>query len=346
MTQPITISLDAMSGDHGPEVVVPAALDMLAAHPGLRLVLVGDTAVLEPMLARARAGVRERLSLQHASQVVTMDELPSQALRGKKDSSMRVAINLVKEGRADACVSAGNTGALMATARFVLKTLPGIDRPAIISAIPTHHGHTHMLDLGANASAEPEHLYQFGVMGAVVATAVYDSERPTVGLLNIGEEEIKGNETVKQAHQLLGSSKLNYIGFVEGNDIFTGKVDVVVTDGFTGNVALKSMEGLARTIGQFIREEYTRHWYARLIALISLPVINSLKKRLDPRRYNGASLVGLRGIVIKSHGSADAVAFENAIRIAMLEVKNQVPNRISRLLGAELANGDRQKAVN
>lgn len=345
MKQPIVISLDAMGGDYGPQVVVPAAIAMAERHPNLELILVGDTGVLESMLAATPAAVRKRLTAQHASQVVQMHEPPSQALRGKKDSSMRVAINLVKEGRAQACISAGNTGALMATARFVLKTLPGIDRPAILSAIPAEGGHTHMLDLGANADCEPEHLFQFAVMGSVLATAIYNIDRPVVGLLNIGEEEIKGNEKVKQAAQLLSRSKLNYLGFVEGNDIFNGRVDVVVTDGFTGNIALKSMEGLARLMIQYIKEEYTRNWFAKLIALLSLPVIRPLKKRLDPRHYNGASLVGLQGIVIKSHGSADAVAFANAIKIAMLEVEKQVPTRISKLLHSELSAVGQAQAV-
>lgn len=341
--QPITISLDAMGGDHGVKVVVPAALDALRADPRLNVVLVGDESVLGGMLADVPAALRARIQVQHASQIVSMGEPPSQALRGKKDSSMRVAINLVKEGRADACVSAGNTGALMATARFVLKTLSGIDRPAIISTIPSAHGHTHMLDLGANADCEAEHLFQFAVMGAVLATAIYGTENPSVGLLNIGEEEIKGNETVKGAAQMLAQTDLNYIGFVEGNDIFTGRVDVVVTDGFTGNVALKTMEGLAKMIGQNIREEYTRHWYAKFSSLMSWPILRALKRRLDTRRYNGASLVGLQGIVIKSHGSADRVAFANAIRIAMLEVEKQVPSRIRHLLDSELAMTQQEK---
>ena len=341
--QSITISLDAMGGDHGLGVVVPAALDALRGNSRLRVILVGDQEQIETAVADWPAALRARAEIQHASQVVTMDEPPSQALRGKKDSSMRVAINLVKEGRADACVSAGNTGALMATARFVLKTLPGIDRPAIISTIPSALGHTHMLDLGANADCEPEHLFQFAVMGSVLATAIYGTEKPSVGLLNIGEEEIKGNEIVKGAAQMLGRTDLNYIGFVEGNDIFSGRVDVVVTDGFTGNVALKSMEGLAKMIGRYIREEYTRHWYARLSSILSFPILRALKRRLDTRRYNGASLLGLQGIVIKSHGSADRFAYANAIRIAILEVEKQVPSRISHLLDTELAMTEQQK---
>jgi len=265
-----------------------------------------------------------------------MDELPSQALRGKKDSSMRVAINLVKAGQADACVSAGNTGALMATARFVLKTVPGIDRPAICALIPSHGGHTHMLDLGANADCTPEQLFQFAVMGAALAGAVYNISAPRVGLLNIGEEEIKGIEKVKEAAKLIAAAHLNYIGFVEGDDIFSKDVDVVVTDGFVGNVSLKTMEGLAKMISQFIREEFRRTAVTRFLAVLALPVLHSLKRRLDPRHYNGASLLGLRGVVVKSHGGSDSVGFASAIRIAILEVQNQVPQRIGSLMESQL----------
>ncbi|MGA9852299.1 MAG: phosphate acyltransferase PlsX [Gammaproteobacteria bacterium] len=332
----VTIALDAMGGDHGPSVVVPAALDMLAKFAFLRIILVGDSAILNPRISRYRDIYGERLSVQHASQVVHMDELPSQALRGKKDSSMRVAINIVKAGTADACVSAGNTGALMATARFVLKTVPGIDRPAICALIPSHGGHTHMLDLGANADCTPEQLFQFGVMGSALASAVYNIESPRVGLLNIGEEEIKGIEKVREAAKLLSASHLNYIGFVEGDDIFSKDVDVVVADGFVGNVALKSIEGLAKLISQLIRQEFRRTAFTRLLALVSLPVLHSLKRRLDPRNYNGASLLGLRGVAVKSHGGSDRVAFASAIRVAILEVQNQVPQRIGKLLESQL----------
>ena len=332
MAKPITISLDAMGGDHGPQSVVPAAIEMVRKFDYLTLVLVGQQDALETWLRDVPARLRARLPVRHASQVVEMHEPPSQALRGKKDSSMRVAINLVKDGEAQACVSAGNTGALMATGRFVLKTLPGIDRPAIISAIPSRGGHTHMLDLGANSDCTPEHLYQFAVMGSVVAQAIYNIPRPTVGLLNIGEEEIKGNEIVKKAAQLLNQSALNYIGFVEGTDIFNGRVDVVVTDGFVGNVTLKAMEGLSKMIGQYVVEEFKRNVLTKLMAVCAMPVLRALKRRMDPRTYNGASLVGLKGILIKSHGSADSYSFANAIHIAMVEVENQVPTRISALL--------------
>jgi len=336
MNPTVTIALDAMGGDHGPSVTVPAAVGMLAKHAELRLIMVGRREVLEPLLApHGRFG--DRLALHHASEEVGMDELPSQALRGKKDSSMRVAINLVKSGGADACVSAGNTGALMATARFVLKTVNGIDRPAICALIPSHGGHTHMLDLGANADCTPEQLFQFGVMGAALAGAVYNINEPRVGLLNIGEEEIKGNEKVKEAARLLTESHINYIGFVEGNDIFSRDVDVVVTDGFVGNVSLKTMEGLAKMISQIIREEFRRTFTTKLLALAAMPVLHVVRKRLDTRHYNGASLLGLRGVVVKSHGGADSIGFAAAIRIAILEVQNRVPQRIGALMEEQLA---------
>ncbi|NIP71650.1 MAG: phosphate acyltransferase PlsX [Gammaproteobacteria bacterium] len=324
-----TIALDAMGGDHGPDVVVPAALSVLEDSPdNLRLVLVGDQPMLEAKLADGKAGPGERLMLHHASQTVGMDELPSYALRNKKDSSMRLAIDLVKDGTAQACVSAGNTGALMATARFVLKTLSGIDRPAICTAIPSVDGHTHVLDLGANIDCTSEHLFQFAVMGAVLASAVDNIERPRVGLLNIGQEEIKGNERVKLAAQMLADSDLNYVGFVEGDAIYRGGVDVVVCDGFVGNVALKTSEGVAQMIGHYLKQEFSRNLATRLVGLAALPVLKALRRRIDPRRYNGASLLGLREIVIKSHGGADKLAFANAIRIAMVEADKGVPGRI------------------
>ena len=334
MVAPVTLSLDAMSGDHGHSVVVDAALAVLKQHPALKLILVGDESVLKGTLAARKAPPSERLVLQHASEVVEMGELPSKALRGKRDSSMRLAINLVRSGRAQAAVSAGNTGALMAMSRFVLKMLPGIDRPAIISAIPSLFGHTHVLDLGANTECSAEHLLQFAVMGSVQACAVYGIERPKVGLLNIGEEEIKGNEVIKQAATLLQASTLNYIGFVEGDDVFLTDVDVVVCDGFTGNVALKTSEGVARLIVQFMKDEFAANWLHRLAAVAAFPALSNLKKRMDPRRYNGASFVGLNGTVVKSHGSADALAFACAIEVALSEVEHGVPARISSLIGS------------
>jgi glycerol-3-phosphate acyltransferase PlsX len=322
-----------MGGDHGPVVTVPAALAALKRHKRVNLILVGDAQLLAETLASNGSAVSDRISIHHASQVVGMDEKPSQALRSKKDSSMRVALNLVKEGVAQACVSAGNTGALMATARFVLKTLNGIDRPAIISALPTIGGHTHMLDLGANVDSPAEVLYQFALMGSVLTTAVDNIAQPTVGLLNIGEEEMKGNEQVKKAAALLATSGLNYVGFVEGDDIYKGTVDVVVADGFVGNVSLKTGEGLAKMISHYMKQEFKRNLFTKLAGLVAMPVLNAFKARIDPRTYNGASLVGLKGIVIKSHGSADAFSFSNAIKEAVLEVEKNVPEMISEELG-------------
>ncbi|MCK4951893.1 MAG: phosphate acyltransferase PlsX [Gammaproteobacteria bacterium] len=329
MTPSHTIALDAMSGDLGPDVVIQAAIDVLARNKSVKLILVGDEQQLSQKLQDFNAEQNERLTIHHASQVVEMHESPSLAMRKKKDSSMRVSINLVDEGAADACVSAGNTGALMATSRFVLKTLSGIDRPAIISALPSIEGHTHVLDLGANVDCSSEHLFQFAVMGSVLASAIDNIEHPRVGLLNVGEEEIKGNERVKLASQLLSDSDLNYIGFVEGDDIYKGGVDVVVCDGFVGNVALKTSEGLAKMISHFMKEEFSRNILTRIMGLITIPVLRAFRKKFDPRRYNGASLVGLRGIVIKSHGGADKLAFANAIEIAMIEVDKAVPQKIS-----------------
>jgi len=336
MSQNITIALDALGGDHGPSVVIPAAMRILNEYTDLNIILVGDETVIKNELASQKRQPGSRLTIQHASQKVEMDEKPSVALRTKKDSSMRVAINMVKEGNAQACVSAGNTGALMATARFVLKTLPGIDRPAIVTTLPTMTGHTHMLDLGANVDASAENLFEFAVMGSVLTSAVENKQSPSIGLLNIGEEEVKGNERVKEAARLLASSNLNYIGFVEGDDIYKGKADVIVCDGFVGNVSLKTSEGVAKMISFFLRQEFSRNIFTRLAALIAMPVLNALKNRIDPRHYNGASLVGLQGIVVKSHGSADEVAYASAIKEAIIEVKKNVPERISKHVEAAL----------
>jgi phosphate acyltransferase len=326
-----------MSGDVGPRVCVPGALAALDGEPDLDLTLVGEPELIAAELARLPGADRARLAIRAASQVVAMDETPREAIRRKKDSSMRVALDLVAAGAAQACVSAGNTGALMATAHFVLGMIDGVERPAIIAAIPAEGGHTYMLDLGANSTATPEQLYQFAVMGAVVAADLSARPRPRVGLLNIGSEDIKGHELVKAAHQRLLGSRLEYIGFVEGNDTFTGAVDVVVTDGFTGNVALKTMEGLARMIGGAIKSEFTASPWRRLGALAAAPALGGLRRRLDPRRYNGASMVGLAGVVIKSHGGADATAFAHAVRLAAVEARNGVPSQISLELKAQAA---------
>ncbi|MGD8309364.1 MAG: phosphate acyltransferase PlsX [Chromatiales bacterium] len=335
MAETVTIALDAMGGDFGPEVVVPAALRFLERDPDTRLILVGQEDAVGRHLQAGEGS--DRLLFRPASQAVGMDELPSKALRNKKDSSMRVAIDLVKQGEADAAVSAGNTGALMATARFVLKMLPSVDRPAIITAIPSVHGQTWVLDLGANVDCTAEHLFQFAVMGAELVSAVDGLRRPKVGLLNIGQEEIKGNEQVKRAHDLLSASSLNYAGYVEGDAIYLGDVDVVVCDGFVGNVALKTSEGVAKMVRHFLERGFRRNVYTRISALWAMPVIRQFRRMMDPRRYNGASLLGLRGIVIKSHGGADVLAFENAIRIAKKEVHADISNRISRQVEQQLA---------
>jgi glycerol-3-phosphate acyltransferase PlsX len=326
----ITVAVDCMGGDHGPHVTVPAALEFQARVPEVDVVLVGVRDALEAELAARRAAPGPRLRVHHAAEVVAMDEPPAQALRYKKDSSMRVAIDLVKSGEAHACVSAGNTGALMAISRFVLKTLPGIDRPAIATVLPNMRGaHTYVLDLGANVDCTAEHLLQFGIMGAMLAAAVEHKERPTIGLLNIGVEDIKGNEAVKQAAALLRASGLNFTGNVEGNDIYRGSVDVVVCDGFVGNVALKCSEGVAEMMVATMREEFSRNALTRLAALAAASVLRAFRDRLDPRRYNGASLLGLRGIVVKSHGSADIFAFGQALERAVEEVRNNVLQRIA-----------------
>ena len=326
----ITVAVDAMGGDVGLKVTVPASVRFLQDHPAARLILVGDTAAIEAELSDPHVqAVRDRIHSHHASEVVGMDESPQLVLKNKKDSSMRVAINLVKAGEAQAAVSAGNTGALMATARFVLKTLPGIDRPAIAKMLPSLRGTTCMLDLGANVDCTPEQLLQFGIMGAELVASVTQKPNPSVGLLNIGSEDIKGNETVKQAAELLRESELNFYGNVEGNDVYKGTVDVVVCDGFTGNVALKSAEGLAHMIADILREEFTRTWWTRLCALAAMPVLNHFRKRVDTRRYNGASLLGLRGIVVKSHGGTDALGFRYALEQACEEARANVIGHIA-----------------
>ncbi len=327
-----TIAIDAMGGDVGLDVTVPASIDILKKYTRLKIILVGDEAAIEQHLHDCPDLLRKQITIHNATQVVGMDEKPASALRGKKDSSMRVAINLVKSDDADACISAGNTGALMATARFVLKTLPGIDRPAICSAIPTQTGHTHMLDLGANVDLSAQHLLEFAVMGSVLTSAIDNIENPSIGLLNIGQEAMKGNEQVQQAATLISNSSLNYYGFIEGDDIYKGVVDVVVADGFVGNISLKTSEGVAKMIVYFIKREFSRNILTKLAGLVAMPVLNAFKSKVDPRKYNGASLLGLKGIVVKSHGGADRFSFSNAIKVAMLEVENNVPQRISKVL--------------
>ncbi len=335
MSRKVTIALDAMGGDRGSDAVVPAALATLERDDSVSLILVGLPEVLEQARRDAKDRYGSRLGFKPATEVVTMDELPADALRRKKDSSLRGAIELVKEGVADACVSSGNTGALMATARYVLKMLPGIDRPAIISAVPGRERPTYMLDLGANVGCTPQQLLQFALMGSVVASDMLDVARPRVGLLNIGVEDIKGNEVVREAGELLSKSGLNYIGFVEGDGIFHSDVDVVVSDGFVGNVALKTMEGVAKLIAAFLKEEFQRNALRGIQGLIAKSALEALKERLDARRYNGASLVGLNGIVIKSHGSADQFAFENAVKTAIVEARKGILVQIGQLIESQ-----------
>jgi glycerol-3-phosphate acyltransferase PlsX len=338
----LTIAIDCMGGDHGPKVTVPAALRFVRANADARVVLVG---IEQEIRAQLRSGkAREAaLDIRHASEVVTSHEAPAQAIRSKKDSSMRVAMDLLKAGEVQAVVSAGNTGALMAISRFVLKMLPGIDRPAIASVLPTvNGGRIYALDLGANVDCEPQHLLEFAVMGTMLVSAVEHKERPSVGLLNVGEEDNKGNEVVKRAAELLRASGLNFHGNIEGDDIYKGTTDVVVCDGFVGNVALKTSEGLARMFATTLRQEFERNVFTRLAGLAALPVLSRFKRRFDPATYNGASLLGLRGIVVKSHGSANRFAFARAIERAAEEVRNDVLGRIS----AQLASAQKSAQTN
>ena len=341
MLQTTTIAVDGMGGDHGLSVTVPACLSFLLHKPDACVILVGDSVAIDKALQAAANNSsltgydRARLRVQHASEVVGMDDGPAVALRNKRDSSMRVAANLIKAGEANASISAGNTGALMAISRYVLKTLEGIDRPALAMQIPNQRGGTTtLLDLGANVDCEPQHYQQFGLMGAALVSALEGIENPSVGLLNIGEEMIKGNDIVKQAADLLRASPLNFRGNVEGDDIYKGTTDVIVCDGFVGNVALKTSEGLAQMLGGFIREEFGRGLTSKLMGVLAYPVLKRFKTRVDHRRYNGASLVGLRGVVIKSHGSADAYAFECALGRAYDAARNGLVERISRELAA------------
>ncbi len=338
------IAIDAMGGDFGPSVTLPAAYKAVSEYSDIALVLVGQQDKLEQEMQKQGLKPDPRITIHHASEVVAMDESPAVALKKKKDSSMRVSINLVKEGVVDASISAGNTGALMATGKFVLKTIPGISRPAICTALPTITGHTHMLDLGANIDCTPEHLLQFAIMGSVLSESVDEKEKPSIGLLNIGSEAIKGNEIVKQASQLISQTQLNYRGFIEGDDIYTGKVDVVVSDGFVGNVSLKTAEGLASMVTTVLKKAFKKNLFTKIAALIALPVLNAVRHTLDPRQYNGASLLGLNGIVIKSHGSADVDSFFNAIKIASIEIDKSVPERINQVIAQYLPSDEEKTA--
>lgn len=329
-----------MGGDFGPGVTIPAVLRAIQLRPELFLTLVGDQEVLKNYFLTHRLDIPRQISIHHASQVVAMDESPSQALRSKKDSSLRVAIDLVKDGQVMACVSAGNTGALMATARFVLRTVAGIDRPAISAVLPTTTGCVRMLDLGANVDSTPEQLFQFAVMGAVLAEFVDGVPSPRVGLLNIGTEDIKGNDLVKQTAALLNqASGVNYVGYVEGDDIYLGKADVVVCDGFVGNVTLKASEGVARMIAFYLKKAFSENIVTRCVGLLALPVLNRMKKHMDPARYNGASFIGLQGVVVKSHGGADEKAFTFAIDEAVSQIAQNIPQRLNEKLASLLTRG-------
>ncbi len=324
-----SIAIDAMGGDIGPQVTVPATVAVSADTADMDFILVGDEEKLQPLLTSHNAQAAAKISIHHASEVVAMDESPTHALRRKKDSSMRVAMDLVKNGSASACVSAGNTGALTAIAHVILRPLPGIHRPAIISQLPTVDGHIYLLDLGANVECSAADLFQFGVMGATFVKYMEGIEYPSVALLNIGVEEIKGNQVIKDASVLLESSELNYQGYIEGDRIFSGEVNVVVCDGFSGNVVIKTGAGVSRFIQSTLREEFERSFMTKLAALVARPILSRAKERIDPRVYNGAALIGLTGSVIKSHGAADQVAFEHALRKALSEVSNEVPARIN-----------------
>ncbi len=319
-----------MGGDYGPPVSVAASVIALKKYSNLSLKLFGDQSAIEQQLRSVKPELKARIQIIHTQDIVQMHDKPSVALRIKKDSSMRRALESVRDGEAQACVSAGNTGALMALARFVVKMIPGIDRPAIITAIPTENGHTLMLDLGANVDCDSETLFQFGIMGSVLSQAVDNLKAPRVGLLNIGEEEIKGNDQVKQASHLLQQSEhINYVGFIEGNDIFSGKCDVVVTDGFTGNNVLKASEGIVRLLASKLRSVFERNWLNKLVGLLIWPILKSFKQEIDPDQYNGATLIGLKGIVIKSHGGASVQATVHAIEEAIKEVEKDVPQKIA-----------------
>lgn len=331
----LRVAVDGMGGDFGPPVVVDACARALKSNTNLHLLIVGQPEALLPELVRHKIDAHPRIEIVAATEVVEMGEEPAKALRTKKDSSMRVAINLVNEGRASAAVSAGNTGALMAIARFVLKMIKGLDRPAIMSALPSATGETQVLDLGANAECTPENLLQFARMGSAACRILTGKPAPTIGVLNIGSEVVKGNAVVKEAAELIRGTNLNYYGFVEGDDIYKGTVDVVVCDGFSGNVMLKASEGLAHLLVEDLKKVFKSSLYAKFIALLGAPVLLSLKSQLDPGQYNGASLVGLKGVVVKSHGSADAKSMAHAIEIAALEGADNLPQRIAEALATD-----------
>jgi glycerol-3-phosphate acyltransferase PlsX len=339
MQDNITIALDMMSGDDGVASSVPGAIQALNKHKDLFLILVGNKTAIENFLPNDIKKLEgTRYNIVHTNELISMQDEVLTAIRSKKQSSMRLSIEAVKQNKANACVSAGNTGALMALSKIILKMLQGIDRPAICGSFPTKDGLTHMLDLGANVQCNSNHLHQFAIMGSALVQSLEISHSPKIGLLNVGSEEFKGNDTIKHSGQLLQKSKLNYAGFVEGDDIFTGNFDLVVTDGFAGNIALKSIEGVANIISHFIRSEFNKNIFTKISAAISYPVMKAVKKKVDPRRYNGASLLGLQGVVVKSHGSADSYAFSRAINTAYYEVKNKILNKITNLINTEMSD--------
>ena len=334
----IKVSIDASGGDFGFSVTINAGINALNTYDDLLINFVGDKTEIKKELKNNSLSSKftDRIVITHASEVINMDDSPSVALRHKKDSSMRVAINLVKSGDADACVSAGNTGALMSIARFVLKTIKGVDRPAIMSAVPTLTGPTHVLDLGANIDSKPSTLLQFAIMGSIAVQNTENKDKPSVGLLNVGSEELKGNEKSQATSELLKKSSLNYIGFVEGDDIYKGNVDVIVCDGFEGNIALKASEGVAKMFTFFIKKSFEKNIVTKIVALIAKPVMKDFKSKVDPGKYNGASLLGLKGVVVKSHGNADVDSFLHAIKEAYLESHAKITDKISEQLTREL----------
>ncbi|GHD45198.1 phosphate:acyl-[acyl carrier protein] acyltransferase [Marinobacter persicus] len=329
VSTPVTIAIDAMSGDHGPAVVVPAALEAVRENEALSIVLVGIRSELEALLRDGHARIR----VVEAADVVKMNERPSHALRHKRNSSMAIALGLVRDGEAQGCVSAGNTGALMAFGRSIIRMYPGIERPAIAKLIPSLRGRCHVLDLGANVDSTAENLYQYALMGSLMATAICNQPEPRIALLNVGEEEIKGNEQVRLAsHMLAQCETLNYIGYVEGSDLFRDVADVVVCDGFVGNIALKTGEGVAGLLIELLEKAFTRSLYGRFVGLLARPILGRLLRQVDPSRHNGASLLGLQGVVIKSHGNANERAIRAAIDQAVREVELEVPRRINERL--------------
>ena len=332
MMKETRIAVDAMGGDGGPKIIMPSVKEFLLENREVKIDVYGDEKILTKYLNLFDSNISKNLTIIHTDEKVLSEDSPSHALRHKKKSSMSMAIQSVKNKKAQACVSAGNTGALMAISRFILGTLDGIDRPAIESILPSLNGHTHVLDLGANIDCKAEHLYQFAVMGSALSSVLDEKENPSIGLLNVGEETIKGNLQVKDAHDLLENSALNYVGFVEGDDIFCGNIDVIVCDGFVGNIALKTSEGIAKFISSKLKDEFKKNIYTKIAAISSMKVLNSFKQVVDPRRYNGASLLGLKGIIIKSHGGADSFAFNNSLKIALKEVNEDVPSCIDKKL--------------